>query len=133
MKRNILIIVLILITLILTNSVVLAESPARLDVTIEGGFGINVRMVNTGDLPASNITYGFFVISNFTQRVKSIYYGIDDILPNEEAHIRNLVFFIGKIDLGAGAFSYFNGEEQLKLFLPLYPAFALGPFIIMVD
>ena len=133
MKRKIFIIVLIFTSLILTNSVVTAKSLAKIEVKVEGGFGINVEMRNSGNLPASNITYCCIADSERQGKTIIYYYEIDDILPDKEIHIRNFVFFIGRITIGAGASSYFNGEEQLYLDFPVYYALALGPFIIMED
>jgi len=84
-------------------------------------------------MTASNITGGCIVMSNLTNREKDFIKDLTDIAPNEELTLHYMFFFIGKINVAVGAFGYFNGMQYVMYTIKLYDAFALGPFVKMLE
>jgi hypothetical protein len=133
MKRTLVMFSLVLI-LLSSSTVVVAESPAFLTTTmIRGGFSITAKIKNIGNMTATNITCGCLVRNNLTSRNTFIPKDLVKIVPHKEATLHFVFFFFGEIHVTVGAFNYFNGVENINYTLKSYDAFAFGPFVKMFD
>jgi outer membrane protein assembly factor BamB len=67
----------------------------KLDIEIKGGFGVTVTIINTGDAPATNVSWNITFDSGFV--FPALKYGIiPTISKGERAPIQVLVFGFGK-------------------------------------
>ena len=127
-------VLLSLIVILLSSTLVMAESPALLTTTmIRGGVGVTAKLKNTGNMTATNITCGCLMTSDLTNRTTFVAKELIKIGPNKEVTLHFIFFFFGDIDVTVGAFGYFNGVEYVQYALPNYDAFAFGPFVKMLE
>jgi hypothetical protein len=133
MKRTLLGFILFSMIL-LSSTITIAESPARLETTmIRGGFGITAKIKNVGNMTATNITCGCLVMNNLTNRNTFIPKELIKMAPNREVTLHFIFFFIGEIGVAVGALGYFNGAEYVMYTIKMYDAFAFGPFVKMLE